>query len=287
MFRRIAVSLSLGLLPFAVHAAASLDEAVALFQAHRYPEARSAFEQIVAREPANAAAAYYLGLAWKLRSDSNALEEAVKWLGKAAELAPNNARYLADLGGTALELASRTRSLTAALKGRDAMEKSLTLDPENLDSREGLFEFYAQAPWPLGSSAKAAAQLDEIRKRDPAHATALGVRLKADAKDYAAAFTLCDDLLAKNPTDYTALYQYGRTAAISGQNLDRGLAHLKRCLTLERPGPAAPAPTYVWNRIGNICEKLGRAADARAAYETALKLDANNAQAASALARLK
>ncbi len=268
-------------------AEAPLDTAIALFNAKQYPAARAALEKITLAEPGNAAACYYLGQTLRLRGDSTALDDAAKWLEKAATLEPQNSTYLAAFGGTSLLLAGKNTSFGAAIKGRDAMEQAIKLDPANLDAREGLMQFYERAPWPLGSSTKAAVQLAEISRRDPDRGTVLGVILKADAKDYAAAFRICDVVLAQKPDSYVALYQYGRTASIAGQNLERGLACLQKCLTLSPPGPSSPQPTHVWQRIGVIQEKLGHVPDARAAYETALQLDAGNKQAADAFAKVK
>lgn len=291
MFHLFRMSLRLVILLLATTVVARaeipFDSAVSLYQAGQYPAARSAFEKICAEDPNNAAAHFYVGLILEHRGDATALDDAIGWLEQAVQLAPNNPTYLAEYGGVSLELAGRHSSLAAATRGREAMEKAVQLDPGNLDARQGLFEFYEQAPWPLGSSAKAAAELDEIHKRDAARATALSVRLKTDVKDYPAALKLCAELLAKNPDDYTALYQYGRTASISGLNLARGLACLQRCLELPPPSPASPKPTNTWHRIGLIQEQLGRRAEARAAYETALKLDPGNRQAADALAKLR
>src|SRR4051812_19622664 len=158
-----------------LHASPAYDAALALVKEKRFPEARQALEKVVAAEPDNAAACHELGMVWKLRGDNTAYETALTWLSRAASLEPNNARYLGDFGGTSLELAARTHSYSAATKGRDAMEKAIALDPEYLDAREGLYQFYQQAPWPIGSSSKAAAQVAEIAKRDPDRATALSV----------------------------------------------------------------------------------------------------------------
>ncbi len=275
------------LLATLVRADPALDAAIALYNAQRYPDARAAFEKIATREPGNAAACYYLGLTLSHRGDAAALDDAVVWLDKAVQLAPANATYLAGFGGVSLELAGIHTSVTAATRGRDAMEKALELNPGDLEARAGLMQFYERAPWPLGSSAKAAAQLEEIRRRDPDRATVLSVIGKADARDYAAAFKLCDEVLAKQPGNYSALYQFGRTASLSGQRLDRGAACLRQCLALPVPGPSTPSHSYVWNRLGLIAEKLGHAAEARAAYESALKLDPNNREASAALARLR
>lgn len=268
-------------------ATSALDEALTLFAAKRYPEARERLEKIVAADPRIAKACHYLGRTIIARNDTPALEEGVKWLAKAVELEPDNASYLGVYGGTSLQLAGRTNSLSAASKGREAMERALALDPNYLEAREGLFQFYQRAPWPIGSSAKAEVQLAEIRKRDPDLATVLGVGSKTRAKDFPAAFTLCEEVLTRNPDNYAALYQYGRTASICGQNLERGLTCLQKCLTIDPPTPASPSHSNVWHRIGNIQEQLSRVEDARNAYETALRLDPSNAAASAAVAKLK
>ncbi len=267
--------------------ASDFDAAKTLLETKRFPEARAALEKLIVAEPKNAAACHLLGLAIKPRNDNAALEEALKWLAKAVELEPDNALYLGDYGGTSLQLASRTTSYAAATKGRDAMEKAVALKPDYLDAHEGLVQFYQRAPWPIGSSAKANAHLEDIRKRDPDRAAILSVLMKTNAKEYPTAFKLCDEVLSRRPDDYIALYHYGRTAAISGQNLERGLERLKKCLTFDPPTPASPTYSNIWQRIGNIHEQLKHPAEARAAYETALKLDPGNLQASSALSKLK
>ena len=264
-----------------------IDAALALFKARRYPEARVAFEKLLAVNPNNAAAAHYLGRTILARNDQAAVEESLGWLGKAVELDPTNAVYLGVFGGASLQLAGRTNSLSAANKGREAMEKALAINPDYLEAREGLFQFYDRAPWPIGRSAKAKAQLEEIRKRDSDLATILGVGSKVRAKEYAAAFKMCDDVLAAKPHNYTALYHYGRTASISGQNLELGLSRLRHCLEFEPPTPASPTHSHAWQRIGNILEQLNRSDEARAAYETALKFDPSNRQASDALGKLR
>lgn len=267
-------------------APASLAAALELFTARRYPEAREALARIVGAEPNHAAAHHYLGRTLTIRHDLPAIEEGLRHLARAAELEPRNAVYLGIYGGASLQHAGRTNSLLAARRGREAMEQALALDPDYLDAREGLFQFYQRAPWPLGSTAKAAAQLEEIRRRDPDLATVLTVGVRLNARDYAGAFQLCEEVLARQPRNYTALYHYGRCASISGQNLERGLASLQQCLTLEPPTPAAPSHSHVWHRIGILEERRQRPNDARAAYRAALERDPHNRQASEALARL-
>jgi tetratricopeptide (TPR) repeat protein len=266
------------------------DAAVALEKAKKYPEARVAFEKIVTTDPKNAAAYHELGLLWQ-ELDHNPketapLEQAVKAFSRAVELEPNNAIYLTDFGGASLDFAGRTMSLSSATKGRDALEKALTIKPDHVPAREALYRFYAEAPWPIGSSSKANAQLNEIRKYDSDRALTLLVLLKSEKKDYAAAFSACTDALAVNPTQYLALFFYGRTAALSGQNLERGLANLQKCLTLSPPQHTPFGLAAVWTRLGNVQEKLNHLGEARDAYKEALALDPKSKLAADSLAKL-
>src|ERR1035438_2288079 len=273
--------LSLGLLVAACRCAAAdeLTTARDLLQARKYTEAKTLLARIVAANPKNPEACHYLGLACKVPRNVLAYEEALKWLGQAVEIAPNNAGCLADYGGTSMEFSamiratSLTRAISCAINGRDAMEKSLTLDPENLNAREGLFRFYTLAPWPFGSSSKAAAQLDEIRRRDPVRGLGLGVQARIRTKDYAAAFNLCEDAVAGNPDNYLALSLYGYIAAISGQRLERGLTCLQEASDLTSPAQTVFSKGTVWFYLGNIQERLKRMAEARDAYKTAVNLE--------------
>lgn len=286
MWFRLALLLLFGAV--AVHAASELEGALQLAQAGRYPEARERLEKLVAQEPANPAAWHHLGLVWRARHDDQAYAEAAKAQEKAVELEPNNADYQAEYGRTLMEMASRTRSLSAATKGRDAAERAVALNPGHLDAREGLFQFYSRAPFLAGGSTKKAeTQLAEIRRRDPDRAATLEILAKANAKDFNEAFRLCDQLLAKNEANYTVLYQFGRTASVSGRQIERGLACLRKALTLDPPSSTAPTHSHVLFRIGDLEEKSGHRELARQAYTEAVRLDAGNAQAQVALEKLK
>lgn len=239
--------------------ATPLDDAIALYKEKKTPEARAALETITTAEPQNAEACYYLGLTLLRTRDPKLLESAVDWFKKAVDLQPENVAYLFEYGGNSLNLAGKTRSLGTANRGRDALEKVIKLDPAHLSAHEALYQFYEQAPWPIGSSSKASSHLDEIRKRDPDRALIILVSTKTKSKDYAEAFKLCDEALVKNPDNYIVLMLYGQTAITSGQNLDLALLRFNKCLTLTPP-PKATGPAYVYWRIGQLQEKERRQA---------------------------
>jgi tetratricopeptide (TPR) repeat protein len=158
----------LWLLVGAVRADPALDAAIGLYQNKQYPAAQVALAKIAMAASPSPEACYYLGMTLRHRGDDQALDAALPWLEKAVALAPANALYLGDLGGTCLQLADKHHSFTFATRGRNAMEKAILLDPNNLDARNGLMQFYARAPWPLGSQSRANLQAAEIARRDPA-----------------------------------------------------------------------------------------------------------------------
>jgi TolA-binding protein len=90
---------------------------------------------------------------------------------------------------------------------------------------------------------------------------------------------------ANNPM---LLYQVGRTAALSGQQLDRGEKCLRTYIAMpvreELENPSIAAARY---RLGCILERKGNASGARTEYETAVSLDPKQKQAREALAKLK
>ena len=273
---------------FAVARAGTPNEAaIALFKAKHYPESRAAFEAITSADPNNAEAHYYLGMLATRRSDP---DEAIVQLEKATALAPTNSDYFADLGeayGNAASKAGLFSQIGLAQKCQAALEKSVALNPDNLAARNGLASFYRQAPTFIGGGmSKAYAQAGEIRKRDPVMGAAVYGQLYISEKKYDQAFAIFEELLKMAPDNYLALYSIGRTAAQTGTRLERGEQTLRRCLDLT-PGKGEPGHAAVQWRLGNLAEKRGDRAAARADYEAALKIDPAFPQAIESLAKLK
>ena len=257
--------------------AATIAEAEELYRARHYSEARAAFEQVIAADPGNASAAFHLGQLALMR---DAPEEAAKWLEQATSLSPGSARYFCALGdafGLLAEKAGLFSRLSLARKSDAAYEKAVALDPEDLDARYSLFTFCRQAPAIAGGGLdKARTQALEIQKRD---------ELSAAEKNYDGAFALLDEILRRHPEALTPSYQFGRTAAMSGQRLDQGEAQLRRYLAAPPDDDLAPQWAARW-RLGQILEKKGAIAGARAEYEAALKLNPTQPQLVEAHARV-
>jgi Tfp pilus assembly protein PilF len=208
-----------------------------------------------------------------------------------------------------------------ARKAKDALETALALDPDNLDVRDDLVRYYAGAPGFVGGSKeKAGAMVREIKKRNAYRGSLAAANLCAGQKDiscaereltemvtsypdsaavYASlavlyttlkqfdkAFVVLEKRLRAKPNEPMTLYQAGRTASLSGQNLDWGEKALKTYLA--NPAPErGPAPAHVHYRLGTIYEKKGEKDLAREEYRTALQLNPKHKEAQKALAELR
>jgi tetratricopeptide (TPR) repeat protein len=245
----------------------------------------AALSSAAAPSPADAPLA--LALAALSRGE---VDEAITQAEKAAALAPDRAdcqHTLGDVYGTAAQKAGMFRALSLGKKVIAAYERAVALAPDSADYRESLFEVYRQAPGFMGGGAdKARAEATVLAKLDPRRGRLAFAALHAGEKNYPLARQELDEVLKQTPDDYAALYQYGRLAAITGESLDRGEAALRHCLELTRPAGAPDHAAAHW-RLGNILEKKGNPAGARAAYETSLKLKPDFSEAADSLKQLK
>lgn len=269
---------------------AALEAARALYRERgKSAEAQAAFEALAAADPQDPAAQLHLGLL-ALRRDEPA--QAIAYLERAVQLSPDDGRNhqaLGDAYGRSAQKASLFQQLGFAKKCLASYQRAVALAPDRVEFRQSLFEYYRQAPAIAGGGGeKAAAEAAAIKRLDPAAGRIAFATLYVSEKKYGEAFAQFDEVLATSPDDYTALYQVGRLAALTGHSIDRGIAALRRCLELTPPvGPAVPAPAHVQWRLGTLLEKKSDVAAARAAYAAALKLDPNFASASESLAKLK
>ncbi|HXT51035.1 MAG TPA: tetratricopeptide repeat protein [Thermoanaerobaculia bacterium] len=290
------------------------------FEARRYEEARKFFAPYAAAHPRDADAAFYLG---RTLLGLRKADEAVDWLEKAAKLAPRRSDvhlHLARAYGRAAQEASLLRKPGLAKDAHAAWLKTVELDPENVDAREDLVNFYLIAPGFMGGSVdKAREQAGEIAKRDAVRGAIARANIAMNQKDTAgaeriaqealtkhpgeprlryalgllyqaqerwdAAFEIYEAMLATDPDAWNALYQVGRTAALSGQRLDRGASALKRYLGHPQE-PDAPPLANAHYRLGMIYEKQGNKTAARAEYQAAIRLDPKLDDARAALKKL-
>jgi cytochrome c-type biogenesis protein CcmH/NrfG len=269
---------------------AAMDEGVRLMNANQAAKAEKKFEEAVKADPK--VALYHL------------------WLGRAV--------------GDQAQDASIVRQPFMARRVKAEFEKAVELDPTLLDARDGLISFYLQAPAVMGGSLeKAKEQQRLIAAQDAMRGHSAQVNIAWHQRDTVAteaalraaiatspdsvfpvirlaqmqlqwgrtteAFGTLDGFLATHPADIPIRFQVARLAAISGQQLPRAERMLRELFELpEWPaGGNRPSRAAMHFRLGMVQEKSGRKDEARASYETAIRLDPNLQLAKDALKALK
>lgn len=251
-------------------------------------------------------------------------DRAVELLEKAVKATPNNADAHYLLGsayGRKAQKASIFSQMGLAGKAKDHLIKAVELDPNHLDARFGLMEYYAMAPGIVGGSKdKAQQQAAEIKKRD----SIIGHRAYAqlflhdknnDAarNEYVAAvrenpnspkahyglgtFYLSVDKNNKGATDefeasikidpnyMPGWFQVGHMAALTGAGMPRGEEALRKYLAYAPRVDEPPhARAHYW--LGQIFEKQGKRAEAKASYQTSLRLNPAQKDVSEALKRV-
>jgi tetratricopeptide (TPR) repeat protein len=303
-------------------AAQSIDHAKQLFDGAQYAEARSELRALQKADDRNAATAYYLG---RIAAFDNDYDEAIRQLERAVKLEEGNALYHVWLGSAIAEAAGRASKFKQPFMARRVKkewERAVQLDPNQIEARVDLVQFYTMAPGFMGGSIeKAREQAGEITKRNavrgalargmiaeheknavaeeaayqeaiiagPDSAAGYFALSHAFARDGKAAesFAAIDQYVKRHPDDRWALYHTGRAAGTTGQQLDRGEAALQQFLGA--PPSDAHATTiagaHYW--LGQIAEKRGAKDLAREQYRTALRINPNAQQPQRALEALK
>ena len=262
-----------------------LAAAEALFDERRYAEAQLAFEELNARHPNQPQILRYLG---KLAAKRQDRKVALEYFTAAVELRPDDAQlqfeYGAANGQYAGTLGKSFSALRYARRASKAVERAIELAPEELSYRQGLIEFSLSAPAIAGGGSKRAyAQADAIAERNLAAGAFARASIHRAEGDHLAAMQALNKLIAAAPDNYFALFKFGRCAAESGERLDEGLLHLRRCLELPAPDKAAP-PAEVWWNIATIEKQRDNRAAAIDALQQAVALAPHNQKIADDLA---
>ena len=105
-------------------------------------------------------------------------------------------------------------------------------------------------------------------------------------QQWAPAIAAWERVLVARPGDLGALYQLGRSAALSGTHLERGEAALRAYLERSRR-PELPTHAAAHWRLGQILLARGDREGARREWEEALRLDPKSADVRKSLEELK
>lgn len=215
-----------------------------------------------------------------------------------------------EKGRALLEKLQKASGLDQALYAsqvKAAFEKAVEIDPSNVEARLSLAGYYTNAPFIAGGSfKKAKKQAEAIIALDPVRGHLLMAQIHTQENDAPAALAAVERAVAADPknarvhftagrayqqmerwpeaaaafekavaldADYgEAWYQVGRTAALSGQNVARGLEALAVYIDRFAESGGAVMHAGAWWRRGMLLEKSGRREDAAAAYRKSLEV---------------
>lgn len=300
--------------------AAADDSAPALLAAGRADDAITTLHSKINASPGDAESYNLLCRAYFSLGD---WDRGISACEKAVALEPDNSRYHLWLGRIYGEKADQSSFLSAAPlagKVRTQFETAVRLDPNNVDARSDLGEFYLEAPGIVGGGRdKAEAQAQALAPLDAAQADYLKGRIAEKKKDpvtaekaYRAAieashgsaltwFNLAlffrhqerwndmEDAIQQAVSAQVdrpeIIMESGEVLLRSGRNFPAAVQYLRRYLALSSKAEEAPAfkAHYL---LGTALEKQGDKQGAAQEYRAALSLARNFSRAQEALDRL-
>jgi tetratricopeptide (TPR) repeat protein len=171
-------------------------------------------------------------------------KRATDWFEKATVADPANSDYFLWLARAYGRRAETSNVLTApghASKAHRYFEKSVELDPKNLDALADLFDYYLDAPGFLGGGAdKAQALAARIAAINPAEGYAAQAKLAEKRKEYGTAEMELRRAAAAAPRQIGKLIELARLLSRQGRYQDSD----KAIETAERIAPDSPRLIY-------------------------------------------
>lgn len=294
-----------------------LEKGIKIFEARKYAEAKEILKSYIENDPKSSIAAFYLGRIYLVEND---IEEAIASFERAIKLNESNSDYhlwLARALSLRMQQVSIFKRPVAVKNMKKEFQRAIELNPDNLDARFGLLQFYTFAPGFMGGSKQEAnEQAAEIRKRDTAQGClAAGLiyhsqkqndlaeqqflaainekpetfqayyqlaYLYSAREDYDKSFEILNKLVTSYPDEIEALFHFGKIAEISGKNLEQAEAYMKHYLAVE-PKEISPSKSDAHYLLGAIFEKKGEKESARSEYEKAIQLNPDNVAAKRAM----
>jgi tetratricopeptide (TPR) repeat protein len=156
------------LFPF-VLIAQTVEDGIQAQNIRDFKKAKEIYEQVLKENPKHPEANYRLGLIFIQRKYQD-IDRAVDCMEIAVEAAPNNADYQFGYGAALGQKAQKASVFTQVGLARDtkkAFEKCVELNPNHIQGRTALCQYYVMAPGILGGSwEKAYQQVDSVIRLD-------------------------------------------------------------------------------------------------------------------------
>jgi len=294
----------------------------ALLEQGKLAEAKQRLTEAVAREPANSEAYEALGRAHLRSGDFDKAIECAKRAVALADSVPACHLLLAQGYGVKAMRSNPVTALGAARSAKREWERTIVLDPQNVEARSDLVDFHTAAPGVAGGSLaeaeRQAAVLERLHPLSGAYAWAkiwdkrkqadkveaslrravpldtsstsdarnvLGLFLQNE-KRYAVAESLYQAMLAERPGDLGATYQLGRACLLAGVHLDRAQQCFERYLE-SPPPPNNPSHAGAHWRLGMVLDRKGDRLAAIAEVRKAVEMDPKDKEIRATLKELE
>lgn len=244
------------------------------------------FASILGAQQDSAGSAYEQGRAAMRERRTDA---AVKAFERAIALGSSSSEYHLWLGYAYLRQLNEVSFIRKASVGRRIgrqYDKAVELDSTSVAAAQARVDFYLEAPGIVGGGVdKAKAEALRLGKLSPYRAAFARARIAEKEKDWDVAIRELGALMDAHPDSATPHYSFGRAAALSGRELPRGEAALRRFLSLL--GTTDPQSRAIGHyRLGTIRETQGDLTEARSEYDRAVELNPRYEDAIAARRRL-
>lgn len=294
-----------------------INAAIKLFENNQAATSEKIFRSINSDHTSYAQAQYYLG---RIAFDKEDFDLAEEYFEEAIDENDSESDYHLWLGNTFGVVAQNANVFKQGLlapKIKNEYERAVELNDKNEDAMWGLVQYYTQAPGFMGGSYEKAIdmanQIGQVNKLrgysaritvysaqekynlvekeykaaaliEPAWNINLGYFYQ-QREDYENAFKTFESLATKEDFKWSAYYQIGRTSALSGQRVDRGITCLENYLSHE-PEDNQPSHAAAKMRLAMIYEKSGDKTKAVNYYQASLKDDPKMEESKKGLERL-
>ncbi|MBT8386504.1 MAG: tetratricopeptide repeat protein [Ignavibacteria bacterium] len=246
-----------------------LEKGINLFNQEKYDSAKEIFENILEDNDEMAEAHYYLGQCLLELGD---LDEAIEHCEKAVELDDNNAEYHFELGVMYAEDARDASIFRAPFIAGDIkkqFERTIELDPNHLQGRIGLAQFYLQAPGIAGGDIdKAFEQAKIVATMDEMQGGFLLSRIYIQKEDFNKAEAQLKKLEAKFGEDPEFYYFYNAYGyfLLSQDRVDEAIEKFKKQVSL------APEEANPYDSLGETYRIKGALSESLKEYQKAYSI---------------
>lgn len=252
-----------------VFAQSSIEQGITFFESAKADEAKSFFVDFIKSNKKHPEANFYLG---RIYFDEDEYGKATDWFEKAADYDSDNSKYYMWLGhsyGRRAQNAGKLKQALYARESRKNYEKSVELDPDNVEARESVMEFYLQAPGFMGGGRdKAENQAKAIMELDKEAGYVAWGRIFTNYDETEAALSNYSEAIEKYPSLMSPYYQLYNLHFNQG-NFEAAADVAKKQLAQNDTTAA------IYLRLGNALQRYEQFDEAYSAYQTTLEVDSS------------